>query len=64
MVKINGELKDVAGESVAAYLADNMYNCARVAVEINGGIVPKAQYEAVCFADGDSIEIVGFVGGG
>ncbi|MCD8294021.1 MAG: sulfur carrier protein ThiS [Clostridia bacterium] len=64
MVKINGEIKDCAGETVADYLGDNRYSCARVAVEINGDIVPKAKYADTVFRDGDSVEIVAFVGGG
>lgn len=36
----------------------------RVAVELNGDIVPKAQYSDTIFKDGDSVEVVSFVGGG
>lgn len=64
MLKINGELVDVAGVSVARYLSDNGYNITRVAVEINGDILPKSQYEVRLFEDEDKVEIVGFVGGG
>ena len=30
----------------------------------NGDIVPKAQYDKTVLQDGDSIEVVSFVGGG
>ena len=33
-------------------------------VEINGEIVPKAQYANTLINDGDIIEVVSFVGGG
>jgi thiamine biosynthesis protein ThiS len=33
-------------------------------VEINGKILPKADYGEYVFADGDNCEIVNFVGGG
>ncbi len=36
----------------------------RKAVERNGDIVPKAKYEEAMLEDGDSIEVVSFVGGG
>ena len=36
----------------------------RVAVEKNGEIVPKAEYSDTVLKNGDSIEIVSFVGGG
>ncbi len=64
MVKINGENFDVVGKSVAEYLNSAGYDLVRVAVEINGEIVPKVQYADTIFKDGDSIEVVCFVGGG
>ncbi len=64
MVKINGENLDVGGRSVAEYLNSAGYDLMRVAVELNGDIVPKTQYDAAIFKDGDSVEVVSFVGGG
>ena len=64
MVTVNGTKADIAGMTVAAYLASAGYDPARVAVEQNGAIVPKARYDAVVLNDGDSVEVVSFVGGG
>ncbi|MEE0866675.1 MAG: sulfur carrier protein ThiS [Clostridia bacterium] len=64
MIKINGELFELDGKTVAQYLKTTSYDIKRIAVERNGNIVPKAQYEDTVLADGDSIEIVSFVGGG
>ena len=64
MVKINGVEQDVAGLTVAEYLAGTDYALGRVAVERNGEIVPKSKYSETVLADGDSIEVVSFVGGG
>ena len=64
MVKVNGEPKDIAGKTIAEYLATTNYDMKRIAVERNGDIVPKAQYGEAVLHDGDSIEIVSFVGGG
>ena len=64
MVRINGENLDVVGKSVAEYLSFAGYDLMRVAVELNGNIVPKAQYSDTIFKDGDSVEVVSFVGGG
>ncbi|MBR6201137.1 MAG: sulfur carrier protein ThiS [Spirochaetales bacterium] len=64
MVKINGEEKNIAGMTVAEYLSSSNYNLARIVTEINGTIVPKSQYADKTFADGDTVEIVSFVGGG
>lgn len=64
MVKINGEERDAAGMTLAEYLAGTDFAPGRVAVERNGEIVPKADYAGTLLADGDSVEIVRFVGGG
>ena len=64
MVRINGENLDVGSKSVAEYLYSAGYDLTRVAVELNGNIVPKAKYADTIFKDGDSVEVVSFVGGG
>ena len=64
MVKINGSPTDVSGKSIREYLSATVYDPTRIAIERNGKIVPKAQYGSVILTDGDSLEIVSFVGGG
>ena len=64
MVKINGEERDVAGKTVAEYLATTSYDPKRIAIERNGEIIPKAQYGKTVLKDGDCVELVRFVGGG
>ena len=64
MVKINGEELNVAGKTIAEYLATTNYDPKRIAVERNGEIVFKSQYGETLLQDGDSIEVVSFVGGG
>ena len=64
MVKVNGEQTDSDGKSVAALVESEGYDRTRVAVELNMEIVPKAMYDETILKDGDSVEIVGFVGGG
>ena len=64
MVKVNGTELDIAGKTLAEYLATTNYDMKRIAVERNGDIVPKAQYGETMLYDGDSLEVVSFVGGG
>ena len=64
MVTINGEAVAADGTTVAAYLAQAGYPVARVAVELNGAIVPRAAFEDTLLSAGDEVEIVAFVGGG
>jgi sulfur carrier protein len=64
MVKINGELSMSEVMVLAEYLQQNGYDTKRIAVERNGEIVPKSQYEVTVLQENDSLEIVSFVGGG
>jgi len=64
MVKVNGEPKDISGKRLAEYLASTNYDIRRIAIELNGDIVPKATYADIVLRDGDSLEVVSFVGGG
>lgn len=64
MVKVNGAELDIAGKTVSEYLAAANYDPRRVAVEHNGDIVFKSRYDKTVLEDGDSMEIVSFVGGG
>jgi len=64
-VRINGEQRRVAaGSTIAALVAEIGLDPARVAVERNLEIVPRSTLATVAVADGDSFEIVHFVGGG
>lgn len=64
MVKVNGEERPAEGITVAALLEELGYGEQRVAVELNEQIVPRAEYGATVLSDGDTVEVVRFVGGG
>ncbi|MCI8610761.1 MAG: sulfur carrier protein ThiS [Clostridiales bacterium] len=64
MVRVNGIDLELAGMTLSAYLATTDYDPGRIAVERNGNIVPKARYGETVLQDGDSLEVVSFVGGG
>lgn len=64
MIKVNENYVDMAGRTLAEYLSLSGYDVKRIAVELNGDIVPKAQYEQTVLRDGDVLEVVSFVGGG
>jgi len=64
-LKINGEEKEIAdGLTVIALLEDLKIRPARVVVERNREIVPREDYGTTLLTDGDTLEIVHFVGGG
>jgi thiamine biosynthesis protein ThiS len=64
-VKINGDEKEIAdGLSLGSLLEELQIRPARVVVEHNRNIVPRDAYGAAMLAEGDTLEIVHFVGGG
>ena len=50
--------------TLSEFLNEEQYDLTKIAVERNGQIVPKADYDQTMLADGDHLEIVSFVGGG
>jgi thiazole synthase len=64
-VTVNGEPRRVAAPATVASLVAGLgLDPTKVAVECNLSIVPKSTYAQVALADGDSLEVVHFVGGG
>lgn len=65
MTKLNGkEVNNENGTYLDKLLISKGYLLERVAVELNGNIIPKAQYNKITIKDDDSLEVVSFVGGG
>ncbi|MBR3439097.1 MAG: sulfur carrier protein ThiS [Clostridia bacterium] len=64
MVTINGESVNAAGKTVAQYIAEAGYNAERVVIERNLVILKKEELGETVLEDGDSVEILNFVGGG
>ena len=65
-ITINGNIKEFKHESMTAdELVDELkLTGKRFAIERNGGIMPKSLFKEFTINDGDSLEIVGAVGGG
>ena len=64
-MRVNGkqvELKEKL--TLEKFLESNGYALTKVAVELNGKIVPRKEYAATILQDTDALEIVCFVGGG
>ncbi len=63
-IKVNGEDKETQNENVLQLLKELDIVPERVAVEVNLGIIKRADFENCKLHDGDTVEIVYFVGGG
>lgn len=65
MIIVNGKEFEIAsGSSVAKLVEERGLDRSRVAVELNGEIVPRGTFDDTLLHDGDKVEIVHFVGGG
>ena len=64
-MRVNGKQVELK-ESLALdkFLESNGYALTKVAVELNGKIVPRKEYAVTILQDADVLEIVCFVGGG
>ena len=65
VIKVNGkEIELEKATSVEVYLKSAGYQMKRIAVELNGEILPKKEFADRMLEDGDCMEVVTFVGGG
>jgi thiamine biosynthesis protein ThiS len=64
-VTVNGEAREVpGGQTVAGFLESLGLHPGLVVVERNREILDRSRYAAVEVSDGDTLELVHFVGGG
>lgn len=65
-ISINGNVKQFEHENmtISALVLTLNLTGKRLAIEKNGEIVPRSQFEEVYLQEGDVLEIVGAVGGG
>ena len=64
-MKVNGKTTVLTdAKTLEDFLKDNNYNLSRIAVERNGEIIPKGNFDRVILSDADCLEIVSIVGGG
>jgi len=64
-IRLNGEeLAIEAGSTVTALLEQQGLTGRRVAVEVNGEIVPRGRHDSHVISEGDAVEIVHALGGG
>ncbi|MDB2074013.1 sulfur carrier protein ThiS [Clostridium paraputrificum] len=65
MIKVNGELiKGYEGKILSEFLSNEGYEITRIAVELNGEIARKKDYQSIILKENDTLEVVTFVGGG
>ena len=60
---MNGQIEEIEAQSLVSYLESKALLGRRIAVVLNGEIVPKTQF-SVMLVDGDVLEIIHAIGGG
>ncbi len=63
-ITVNGEEQLIEPKTVLGYIVEIGIDPRRVAVELNMDILEKGEYATTMLKEGDSMEIVHFVGGG
>ena len=64
-IQVNGSPTEVASAFTAQQLVERLELAGkRVALEVNGEIVPRSRYAEHALQDGDHVEIVHAIGGG
>lgn len=64
-LQINGEAQQLEGVSTLAELVEKQGLAGRrIAIELNGEIIPRAEHASTALTERDEIEIVHAIGGG
>jgi thiamine biosynthesis protein ThiS len=64
-IRLNGRDQQAAeGSTILSLLETAGLQPGRVAVELNGSVIPKTGYDRALLREGDVMEVVHFVGGG
>ncbi|PSJ31169.1 hypothetical protein UF10_06945 [Peptostreptococcus russellii] len=64
MIKVNGKKYEIDSVNLLEFIRSEKFDENKIAVELNGDIVKRGNYDQYILSDGDKIEIVCFVGGG
>jgi sulfur carrier protein len=64
-IRLNGEVLETAAVlTVQGLIAGQQLAGQRLAVELNGDVVPRSRWGEVALKDGDQVELVRAIGGG
>jgi len=65
LIIVNGQNQEISlPMDLVTYLQENNYPLDKIAIELNGQIIPKAKYAQTILNPNYKLEIVTFVGGG
>jgi len=63
-IRVNGAPRTMPDGATLAALVETLTAGRKIAVEVNGGVVPRAEHAAFRLSAGDRVEIIEAIGGG
>lgn len=64
-IRLNGKRRELVDEKTVSSLLSSLELAGRrVAVEVNGAVVPKSEHPRHRLREGDRVELIGAIGGG
>ena len=63
-IEVNGEMRDIAADTLQGLLTELDWGAARVATALNGAFVPKSARADTRLRDGDRLEVLAPMQGG
>ena len=63
-LKLNGKEIETSCKTFAELITQHEIPLGKIAVEVDGVIVPKSQLESFTLKEGNKVEVITFVGGG
>ncbi len=63
-LEVNGKPFELRGNTAADLIQQLNYENTRIALEVNGAIIPKSQHHEFALNTNDKVEIIKAVGGG
>ena len=63
-LSVNGDPRETGAATLAALLAELGIDPQRVAVAVNGQVVPRGEWDRHRMTSGDRVEVITAVGGG
>lgn len=63
-IRVNGAAREMPDGATLGALVETLAPGRKIAVEVNGGVVPRAEHAAFRLSAGDRVEIIEAIGGG
>lgn len=63
-IRVNGAARTLPDGATLGTLIEALAAGRKIAVEVNGGVVPRAEHAAFRLSAGDRVEIIEAIGGG